>query len=62
MSNKPIILLDESTSLLDKDTEFKILAQMNDIFIDKLVILVSHKNVFPFNYNEKICLQENERS
>lgn len=41
--NAPILILDDSTSALDMETEHKLLKNLNDIKKDKTTILVAHR-------------------
>lgn len=41
--NAPILILDDSTSALDMETEHKLLKNLNDIKKDKTMILVAHR-------------------
>ena len=43
-SQKPILILDEVTSGLDRNTELSILADLKKMSQDKLIILVTHNS------------------
>jgi ABC-type multidrug transport system fused ATPase/permease subunit len=42
LSNRPIVILDEPSSSLDKDTEKVVLAELSEFFKEKTVILITH--------------------
>lgn len=60
-SKKPILVLDEVTSGLDKNTEKKILNDLKEISKDKLIILITH-NIYELSYfNSVIDLDAKNR-
>ena len=42
LSNSHIVILDEPSSSLDKDTEKVVLAELSEFFKEKTVILITH--------------------
>ena len=47
--NPSILILDEATSAMDSETEFKVLTEIKQMMIDKVLIIVSHnKNLEEF--------------
>jgi ABC-type multidrug transport system fused ATPase/permease subunit len=51
-----IAILDEATSSLDAITETKILSNLNKVFKDKTLILISHKPVIQIDFDENIVV------
>ncbi|NMA32101.1 MAG: ABC transporter ATP-binding protein [Candidatus Methanofastidiosa archaeon] len=57
--HKPkIAILDEATSSLDAITETKILSNLNEIFKDKSLIIISHKPALQIDIDEKIAVNK----
>lgn len=56
--NPKIIILDEATSLLDAVTEREILNNLNNIFKDKTLIVVSHKPALQIDFDERILIKD----
>ncbi len=57
--HKPqIVILDEATSSLDAVTETKILSNLNEIFRDKTLIIISHKPALQIGFDEKIVINK----
>lgn len=55
--HKPdIVILDEATSSLDAITETKILSNLNELFMDKTLIVISHKPALQIDFDEKIAV------
>lgn len=55
--HKPdIVILDEATSSLDAITETKILSNLNEFFMDKTLIVISHKPALQIDFDEKIAV------
>lgn len=58
LKNADIIILDESTSALDSESENNIFNNISNIFKDKTIILISHRLSAVKNVDEIICLDE----
>lgn len=59
LHNPPIAILDEATSSLDAITETKILSNLNIIFNNKTLIVISHKPALQLDFDEVIRLENN---
>jgi ABC-type transport system involved in cytochrome bd biosynthesis fused ATPase/permease subunit len=53
-----IIILDEPSSYLDAENELKMVALIDELFVGKLVIIISHKTTF-FHRADKILELKN---
>ena len=54
LKNPKIVLCDEPTGNLDKNTSIKIIEVLKELSQDKLVIIVSHDEYLAYNYGDKI--------
>ena len=59
LHNPNIVILDEATSSLDAVTETKILTNLNEIFKDKTLIVISHKPALQISFDETISVENN---
>ena len=59
LHNPSIVILDEATSSLDTVTETKILTNLNEIFKDKTLIVISHKPALQISFDEIISVENN---
>lgn len=59
LHNPNIVILDEATSSLDAITETKILTNLNEIFKDKTLIVISHKSTLQIDFDEVISVEHN---
>ena len=59
LHNPKIVILDEATSSLDAVTETKILINLNEIFKDKTMIVISHKPALQIDFDEIISVENN---
>lgn len=59
LHNPNIVILDEATSSLDAVTETKILTNLNNIFKDKTLIVISHKPALQIDFDEVISVENN---
>ena len=54
-SRKPVLLLDEATNAIDKETEYKIFKNLENIKKDKIIIVIAHneevRSFFDLIYN-----------
>lgn len=59
LHNPQIAVLDEATSSLDAVTETKILSNLNKIFNDKTLIVISHKPALQIDFDEVVRVENN---
>ena len=59
LHNPNIVILDEATSSLDTVTETKILTNLNEIFKNKTLIVISHKPALQISFDEIISVENN---
>lgn len=59
LHNPKIAILDEATSSLDSVTETKILTNLNEIFRDKTLIVISHKPALQIDFDEVVSVENN---
>lgn len=57
LHNPQVAILDEATSSLDSVTESKILTNLNEIFKDKTLIVISHKPALQIAFDTKIKIE-----
>ncbi len=56
LKNSDILILDEATSALDSESEGKIIANLQDLYEDKTLIVISHRLSTIQQVDEVICL------
>ena len=58
LRDSDILILDEATSALDSESEGKIIANLQDLYEDKTMIVISHRLSTIQQVDEVICLDE----
>ena len=59
--DSPIILFDEPTSMMDSQTESKVMKNINKNIKDKTLILITHKNSLLENANRVIVMHNSKK-
>ncbi len=60
LQDRPILILDEPISNLDKNNSNEVLNILKELSSDKLIIIVSHKSLEENYYNQKIIFRNSE--